>query len=78
MTSNTDKKPTENEMMEGARRGLAQLGMKGASVYHHGAIVRIQVPAVDFDRALQMREIIVARMKAIGYRYVALDLEDGK
>ncbi len=78
MALDTDKKPTENEMMEGARRGLAQLGMEGASVYHHGAIVRIQVPAVDFDRALQMRETIVAQMKAIGYRYVALDLEDRK
>ena len=76
MESNINTTSNENEPILLARSHLEGLGIQGASVYHHGTIVRIQVPGADFDRALQMRETIVERMKAIGYRYVALDLDE--
>ena len=76
MESNINTPPNTDEPLLLAQRHLEQLGIRGAFVSQHGAIVRIQVPEIDFDRAIQMRETIVERMKALGYRYVALDLED--
>ncbi len=76
MTSNTDQTPDVDELIELAKRNLIELGIEGASVSHHGTIVRIQVSESDFNRAIQMRQSIVDRLKAIGYRYVALDLNE--
>lgn len=76
MVSNTGQTPNVDELIELAERNLIELGIEGASVSHHGAIVRIQVPDSDFDRTVQLRESIVNRLKAIGYRYVALDLNE--
>ena len=76
MASNTGKTPNVDELIELAEKNLIELGIEGASVSHHDAIVRIQVPDSDFGRALQLRESIVNRLKAIGYRYVALDLNE--
>ncbi|MCZ6676414.1 MAG: hypothetical protein O7E52_04105 [Candidatus Poribacteria bacterium] len=76
MASNTDTTSDEDARIALGQKHLAELGIEKASIYPHAKIVRIQVPASDFDRALQMRETIVERMKAIGYRFVALDLEE--
>ena len=76
MVSNTGQTPNVDELIELAERNLIELGIEGASVSHHGVIVRIQVPDSDFDRTVQLRESIVNRLKAIGYRYVALDLNE--
>ena len=76
MTSNTDQTPNVDELIELAEKHLIELGIEGASASHHGTIVRIQVPESDFNRAVKMRQSIVDRLKAIGYRYVALDLNE--
>ena len=76
MTLNTERTPNLDELIELAEKNLIELGIEGASVSHHGTIVRIQVREADFDRAVQMRESIVTRLKAIGYRYIALDLNE--
>ncbi len=76
MESNTTKKLNENEMVTLARQCLSELGIPEASIYPHKRIVRIQVAETDFDRAIQMRETIVERMKSIGYRFVALDFDE--
>ena len=76
MTLNTGRTPNLDELIELAEKNLIELGIEGASVSHHGTIVRIQVRESDFDRAVQMRESIVNRLKAIGYRYIALDLNE--
>ena len=76
MTSNTSQTPKTEELIELAERNLVELGFEGASISHHGTIVRIQVRESDFNRAVRMRESIVDRLKAIGYRYVALDLNE--
>ena len=76
MALNTEHTPNLDELIEIAEKILIELGIEGASVSHHGTIVRIQVRESDFDRAVQMRESIVNRLKAIGYRYIALDLNE--
>lgn len=76
MALNTEHTPNLDELIEIAEKNLIELGIEGASVSHHGTIVRIQVRESDFDRAVQMRESIVNRLKAIGYRYIALDLNE--
>ncbi len=68
--SNAEKKRSLTK----ARRCLEEIGIKEALLFDHSPVLRIQVPETAFDRALQMREAIVDRLKAVGYRFVALDL----
>ncbi len=58
-----------------AERALRALGFNGFRVRHHGDIARLEVPLPDLQRALEAREAIVQRLKALGYVYVALDLQ---
>ena len=76
MDSNTTKKRNEDEMVALAQQCLSELGIAEASIYPHQRIVRIQVAEADFDRAVQMRETIVERMRTIGYRFVTLDFDE--
>ena len=76
MESNTTQKLNEDEMVSLAQQCLSELGILEASIYPHKRIVRIQVAESDFNRAIQMRETIVERMKTIGYRFVALDFDE--
>ena len=76
MESNTTQKLNEDEMVALAQQCLSELGIPEASIYPHRKIVRIQVSEADFDRAIQIRETIVERMKTIGYRFVALDFDE--
>ena len=76
MASDTTKKLNENEMVTLAQQCLSELGIAEAAIYPHKRIVRIQVAEADFDRAVQMRETIVERLKTIGYRFVALDFDE--
>jgi len=59
---------------EEALRGL---GFDGCRVRHHGRVARIEVPPdrVADLAAPEVRRRIVQRFKALGYAYVALDLE---
>ena len=76
MESNTTKKLNEDEMVTLAQQCLSELGIAEAAIYPHKRIVRIQVAEPDFDRAIQIRETIVERMRTIGYRFVALDFDE--
>ena len=76
MASDTTKKLNENEMVTLAQQCLSELGIAEAAIYPHKRIVRIQVAESDFDRAIQIRETIVERLKTIGYRFVALDFDE--
>lgn len=76
MESNKHAAPDDNEMVQLAEEVLRALCIRNASIHSHRKIARIQVGASDFDRAVQMRDTIVDQLKAIGYRFVALDLEE--
>ena len=76
MESNRTKQLNEDEMVVLAQQCLSELGIMEASIFPHRKIVRIQVAEADFDRAVQMRETIVERLKTVGYRFVALDFDE--
>ncbi|HPD15685.1 MAG TPA: ATP-dependent sacrificial sulfur transferase LarE [Planctomycetota bacterium] len=65
------------ERVERAEAALEALGFTGLRVRHHGAVARLELRVADLPRAVapDTREAILAALKALGYRYVALDLE---
>ncbi len=60
--------------IEKAEDALAAMGFRIFRVRHHGETARIELPAEDLPRAIQLRETIVQRVRAVGYRFVSLDL----
>lgn len=62
------------EQIESAEDQLAELGFTQFRVRHHNDVARIEIPAVDMARALEMNEAISTRIQSCGYRFVALDL----
>lgn len=63
------------KMVEEAEEYLKRLGFGQLRVRAHGRLARIEVPKGDRERALNLGEDIAKRLKAIGFGYVALDLE---
>jgi uncharacterized protein len=63
--------------VERAEACLRDLGFPELRVRHHGETARIEVPLADLPRLARpdVREAAVAGLKALGYRWVALDLE---
>ncbi|HUI40294.1 MAG TPA: ATP-dependent sacrificial sulfur transferase LarE [Methanothrix sp.] len=67
---------TENlRLVEEAEDYLKGLGFGQLRVRAHGRIARIEVLKEDRERALNLAEDIVKRLKEIGFGYIALDLE---
>jgi uncharacterized protein len=60
--------------IEAAEDALAELGFRQFRVRHHGEVARLELAIEDFPAALRHREAILARVKAAGYRFAALDL----
>ena len=60
-----------------AERALKDLEYRQCRARVHGDLVRIEVEAPDLRRLAEpgMRERVIVAMKALGYRYVTLDLE---
>lgn len=54
---------------------LKKMGFCVCRVRDHGTVALIEVDPDEIDRAADRREGIVRELKAIGYSYVALDLE---
>lgn len=63
------------ERIEKAEEGLLSLGFKGSRVRYHGGVARIELPEAELSKALRLRREIVEKVKASGFRFVALDLE---
>jgi uncharacterized protein len=64
--------------IEAAEDTLYNLGLREFRVRHHGEIARIEVAPEDFRTVLEHRDLITARLKRLGYRFVALDLSGFK
>jgi pyridinium-3,5-biscarboxylic acid mononucleotide sulfurtransferase len=69
--------PEKLAMIEQAEEAIAGLGFRVYRVRHHDELARVEVGPDEMARALDpaMREALVARLKAIGYRFVTLDLQ---
>jgi uncharacterized protein len=64
-------------MIEQAEDVVHALGFRVCRVRHHDDLARIEVGPDDFARAVHgpARETMVRELKALGYRYVTLDLQ---
>ncbi len=55
---------------------LQEFQIKDAILFDHTPVLRIQISEGQFAHALQIRETLVERIKPLGYRFVALDLDE--
>lgn len=55
---------------------LSEFALEDVSLFDHTPVLRIQVSEAQFTRALQLRETLVDRIKPLGYRFIALDLDE--
>jgi len=64
-------------MIEQAEDVLQSLGFRNCRVRHHGDVARLELDPADMARALatDVRDALVTDLKAIGFRYVSLDLQ---
>jgi uncharacterized protein len=60
--------------IEAAEKVLKGLGLSQVRVRHHDTVARIEVPPEQFELVLRHRETIDDALRALGYRYVSLDL----
>jgi uncharacterized protein len=63
--------------IERAEQVLRSLGFRVCRVRHHDHLARIEIGRNELARALEpeTRETIVRELKALGYRYVTIDLQ---
>jgi len=60
--------------IEQAERALHELGFGQVRVRDHDQVARIEVPAEDLPRLLELRIQVAAAMKQAGYAYATMDL----
>ena len=63
-------------MVDQAEQLLLDLGFHQVRVRIHGELARIELPPHEFDRltAQPVRELVVKRLRELGFRYVTMDL----
>ena len=77
MEKDTHTGQTENPAaLAEVERVLHEFQLEGVSLFDHTPVLRIQVSEAQFTRALQLRETLVERIKPLGYRFIALDLDE--
>ncbi|MFA6142695.1 MAG: ATP-dependent sacrificial sulfur transferase LarE [Candidatus Omnitrophota bacterium] len=60
--------------IEGSEAFLQHLGFKQVRVRSHKDIARIEVLKKDFKRAVKLQELIIKKLKSLGFVYITLDL----
>ena len=53
---------------------LRELGFTTVRVRHHRDVARLEVPAAELAKLLEVRELVTARLRALGWAFVAVDL----
>jgi uncharacterized protein len=64
-------------MIEAAENAIRDLGFRVCRVRHHDELARIEIGRDELPRALEpdVAAAMVGRLKAVGYRYVTIDLQ---
>ena len=65
---------TDLDLLAQAKQTLNALGFEKIQLTEHQRILQIGLSDPDFETVIQTRETIVAKIKALGYRFVTLDL----
>ncbi len=63
------------KMVEKAEEFLLQAGFKQFRVRVHGDIARIEILPFEFEKLLEIRNVIVTKFKEYGFKYIAMDIE---
>ncbi len=63
------------EQVERAENVLAELGFSQYRVRHHEDVARLELLGSEMAKALELADTIETRIKACGYRFVAMDLK---
>ena len=73
----TEVTPERLAQVEQAEERLRALGFRQVRLRHHGDVARVEIAPEELPRALdpEVARAIVAALKPLGFRYVALDLE---
>jgi uncharacterized protein len=73
----TEVTPERLRQVEEGEERLRALGFRQVRLRHHGELARVEIDPVELPRALdpERARAIVAAVKPLGFRYVALDLE---
>jgi len=67
--------PAKLRQVEDAESAVRALGFSDVRVRHHGEVARVELPANEIARAAsELREALIAGVKAAGFRFVTLDL----
>jgi uncharacterized protein len=61
--------------IELAEAFLHSLGFHELRARHHGDVVRVEIPESEFECATRQRDAICGGLRALGWTYVALDLD---
>jgi uncharacterized protein len=69
--------PETLKQIDQAEAILRDMGFPESRLRHHGHIARIEVPENQIEKAAskQIREKLLAEIKALGFKFVALDLQ---
>ena len=69
--------PEKLRAVEQAEEVLRGLGLRQYRVRHHDSIARIEVDQRDLEELVRspIRELVIEKVKAAGFQYVALDLQ---
>jgi len=69
--------PEKLRQIEQAEEVLRGLGLRQYRVRHHDTVARIEIDPRDFEELVRspLREVVIGRVKAAGFRYVTLDLQ---
>ncbi len=62
-------------VLDEAERFLRGLGLVQFRLRHHDTIARLEVLPEDIALVIEQREVIVQRLKELGYTYITLDLQ---
>jgi len=61
--------------IERAEQAIRDLGFRQVRVRDHQTVARIEVPAKDLPRLLELRDCVSSALKQLGYVYIAMDLQ---
>jgi len=54
---------------------MKELGFRQVRVRVHGDVARVEVESGVIERLVEQREHVTGALKALGYRFVTIDLE---
>ncbi len=65
----------ELSALEQAEQLIEEFNIEGATLFDHKPVLRMQVHDSEFARVLELRTILVEKLKPTGFRFIAIDLD---